>query len=436
MSQSTRTVRFQGHALFWTGLIPLLILLQLFFPSPVWMALLVGMGGAWLLAYVWVHALAGSLHLEREMRFGWAHVGDRLEERFTLANTGLIPALWVEVTDLSTLPDYHISQVTAVGSNTRYSWKTSQVCSRRGMYTLGPTRLRTGDPLGLFSVSIDIPGFTMLMVMPAIVPLPAIEIAPGGRAGEGRRARPDPIERTVSTRSVRPFQPGDPKRWIHWPLSIRHQQLYVRTFDSTPASDWWIFLDLDKTAQIGEGWNSTEEHAVILAASLADRGLRDGHAVGLAAAGEELVWLRPERTPKQRLDILRALALVKSGNTHLAQLLQSARPELHRGFSLILITPSMDRGWLEPLALLARGRLTPTVLLFEPNSYGAGGEIKSIQSMLASLGMATFVIHRDLLDRPEAHPGHEGEWEWRVTGLGRAIPVRKPADLSWRKVGG
>jgi uncharacterized protein (DUF58 family) len=304
------------------------------------------------------------------------------------------------------------------------------------MYTLGPTRLRTSDPLGLFSVSIDLPGLTMLMVMPSVVPLPAIEIAPAGRAGEGRRSRADPIERTVSVRSVRQYQPGDPQRWIHWPLSLRHQQLYVRLFDSTPASDWWIFLDLDKTVQIGEGWNSTEEHAVILAASLADRGLRDGHAVGLAAAGDKLVWLRPENTSEQRLDILRALALVRSGSTSLAQLLQSARPELHRGFSLILITPSTDHAWLEPLFLLARERLAPTVLLFEPTSYGGSGEIQSIQSMLASLRTTTVVIRRDLLDRPEARPGHEGEWEWRVTGLGRAIPVRKPADLSWRKVGG
>jgi len=273
-------------------------------------------------------------------------------------------------------------------------------------------------------------------VMPAVVPLPAIEIAPAGRAGEGRRARPDPIERTVSTNGVRQYLPGDPKRWIHWSLSLHHQQLYVRTFESTPTSDWWIFLDLDKTVQIGEGSNSTEEHAVILAASLADRGLREGHAVGLAAAGEELVWLRPENTSEQRMDILRSLALVKSGNTHLAQLLQSARPDLHRGFSLILITPSMDLRWLEPLSRLVRGRLIPTVLLFDPASYGAAGEIKSIQSMLTSLGITPFVIRRDLLDRPEARPGHEGEWEWRVTGLGRAIPVRKPTDMSWRKVGG
>jgi hypothetical protein len=51
------------------------------------------------------------------------------------------------------------------------------------------------------------------------------------------------------------------------------------------------------------------------------------------------------------------------------------------------------------------------------------------------LGVAPYLIKRELLDRPEARPGHQGEWEWRVTGFGRAIPIHKPADLSWKKLG-
>lgn len=425
----------QPRAQLWAGLALLLLVLQLIIPNRIWEALLAGMGSAWVLAFFWARALSRNLRFYREMRYGWAHVGDSLEERFTLVNTGLIPAFWVEITDRSTLPDYHINQVTAIGSNDRYTWKTRQTCTRRGLYTLGPTLLQASDPLGLFSISIELPGTATLLVLPPILPLPAIEVAPAGRAGDGRRSRADPLERTISARSVRPYQPGDPLRWIHWPLSAHHQELYVRLLDSTPASDWWIFLDLDRSVQTGAGWSSTEEHGVILAASLADRGLRTGHAVGLAIAGESLVWLLPKNVPEQRMQILRALALAKGSDTPLAQLLQAARPELRRGTSLILITPSVDASWVQALSLLARERLTPTVLLFDAPSYGVSREMRPIQALLARLGIATYPIRRELLDRQEAHPGHQGEWEWRVTALGRAIPVRKPADLSWRKVG-
>lgn len=425
------------RARYWTGLIPLLLILQVIFPNQVWMALLVGLGGVWLIAYLWVRSLSRNLHLEREMRYGWAQVGDRLEERFTLVNEGWVPAFWVEISDHSTLPDYNVSQITAIGSSTKNSWKTSQVCNQRGLFMLGPTRLRTGDPIGLFSATIDIPGSAVLMVMPPVVPLPSIEIVPAGRAGDGRRARPDPLERTVSTSGVRPHQTGDPLRWIHWPTSARHQQLYLRNFDSTPTSDWWIFLDLEGQVQVGEGWDSTEEHGVILAASLADRGLRAGRAVGLAATAEHFIWMPPKRTASHRMELLRALALAQPGHTTLASLLDSARPALHRGASLIVIAPARRGEWLESLYSYTRAHLIPTVLIFDPVSYGGnGGELPQVQSILNSLGISPYIIRRELLERPEARPGHAGEWQWFVTGLGRAIPLHKPSDLGWKKVGG
>ena len=95
----------------------------------------------------------------------------------------------------------------------------------------------------------------------------------------------------------------------------------------------------------------------------------------------------------------------------------------------------MDGEWLKPLSLCVRVHLTPTVLLFDPLSYGASGDPAHTQLLLARLGVNPYIVRRELLDRPEAHPGHQGEWQWRVTGFGRAIPVRKPADLGWRKVG-
>ena len=175
--------RPQRQATLWLALIPLLLVVQLIYPSKVWVALLVGLAGAWLIAYAWARLLAGGLHLNREMRYGWAHVGDRLEERFTLINHSLAPALWVEISDFSTLPDYAVSQVTAIGGESRLSWKTNQVCAQRGLFTLGPTRISSGDPLGFFRVTIDLPGSAVLMVTPPVIPLPSIEVSPGGRAG-------------------------------------------------------------------------------------------------------------------------------------------------------------------------------------------------------------------------------------------------------------
>ncbi|MEK7277869.1 MAG: hypothetical protein AAB427_11015, partial [Chloroflexota bacterium] len=69
------------------ALVAVLIGLQLIAPYRVWVILLVGLGGAWLLSFVWAASLMLGLRLTREMRLGWVQVGDWMQERFTLAST-------------------------------------------------------------------------------------------------------------------------------------------------------------------------------------------------------------------------------------------------------------------------------------------------------------------------------------------------------------
>jgi len=54
------------------------LVMQILDPSRVWMILLIGLGGIWLICRWWVRGLRRSLVFERELRFGWAQVGDRL----------------------------------------------------------------------------------------------------------------------------------------------------------------------------------------------------------------------------------------------------------------------------------------------------------------------------------------------------------------------
>jgi uncharacterized protein (DUF58 family) len=414
-------------------LVGVLVILQLLAPDRTWVVLLVGLGGAWLIAYLWARSLLGGLRLTREMRFGWAQVGDRLEERFTVANEGWLPGLWVEVVDHTTLPGYQASRVTAVGSRSQMRWHTHGMCTRRGLFTLGPTSLCTGDPFGLYTVRLHYTDSANVMVTPPILPLPSIEVAPGGRAGEGR-PRWDAPERTVSAASVRPHCRGDSLRWIHWRVSAHHDSLFVRLFDGTPAGDWWIFLDLHRGVQAGEGHLSTLEHGVVLAASLADRGLRMGRSVGLVTHGTALEWLPPQSGDGQRWAILRALALLDPGERPLAELLAHAKPRFGERTSLVIITPAARGEWLEALWPLLRGGAIPTVLLLDPVSFGGTDDTRSATALLSDWGIAHYLITRDLLDRPEARPGQEGRWEWRTSPLGRAVAVHRPRDLAWKEL--
>lgn len=412
----------------------LLIILQLIVPYKGWVILLVALGGAWLVCWLWARSLARGLAFTREMRFGWAQVGDRLEERFTLTNDSPAPAPWIEITDHATLPGAHAGRVTSASAKDSLRWYVEAVCSRRGVFTLGPTTLRTGDPFGIYTVTLQDPATSTLMVMPPIVPLPAIEVSPGGRAGEGR-PRANALERTVSAAGVRDYFPGDSLHSIHWPTSARRDSLFVRLFDSTPAGDWWIFLDMDWKAQAGHGPDSTDEHGVIIAASLADRGLAAGKAVGLVAHSDQLLWLPPQAGEGQRWEILRALALVARGARPLSELLARARPSFRQLASVIIITPAVDGSWIEAILPLLQRGVTPTVLLMDTISFGkrtSPDHLKATTAMLTELGVVHYVITRDLLDQPEVRPGRHGGWDWLTTPHGKAILKGPRRDLTWK----
>jgi uncharacterized protein (DUF58 family) len=272
-------------------------------------------------------------------------------------------------------------------------------------------------------------------VVPPVLPLPAIEIAAGGRAGEGRRPRRVALETTVSVETVREYATGDPLKAIHWPTTARRDALFVRQFEHMPSSDWWIFLDLESRVQVGTGFESTEEHGVILAASLAHRGLREGHSVGLVTCSPELTWISPQHSSVQSMSILRALAIARPGERPLSDLLINAQKSIRHGASLIVITPNVEAGWVASLLQLVKIGITPTVILLDPLSFGGVQSTARAVAMLNEYGIAHNVIQSDLLNRPEAHPGQQGKWEWRVLARGKAVAVHKPADTGWRTLG-
>ena len=410
-----------------------LIILQLIDPSRVWTILLVGLGGLWLISFFWAWNLSKHLTILREMRYGWVQVGDVLEERFTLKNTGWIPATWVEIADHSTLPGYDASVATGVDSLGKNQWRKKGICDRRGLYQLGGTILHAGDPFGIYSVKIASSAKATLMVMPPVVPLPYLEIIPGGYSGEGRPIRDAP-ERTVDASSVREYVPGDSMRLVHWKTTARKTELYVRLFDGISAGDWWVLLDLQIDSQVGSGWNSTEEHGVILAASLADRGLRNNRSVGLVINGNRLEWLHPRTGSGHRWEILRRLALASPGETSLGEVLERVRPHLERSSSLLIITPTQNTDWYSALHLLSLRGIRPTVMLLDLHSFDNKRNNSGVAAGLKKMHVPCYVLLREMFDLPEAQPGTQGQWEWRISALGKAIPVRAPEDHSWRSL--
>ena len=403
-------------------IIAFLLSLQLIESSRVWTILLVGFSGIFITAYLWVWTLGRNFHLQRENNLGWVQVGGQIEERFTLSNTSLLPAPWIQFIDQSTLPEFNASRSTGLGAEYFDKWTVNATCKQRGLYYLGDAKIKTSDPFGIFNVTINDSQRTSILVLPQIATLPDLMIAPTGSFGDGRPRRNAP-EQTIHASTVREFSHGDSMRLIHWPTTARTNKVFVRLLESAPEGNWWILLDLDKQFMFGEGWDSIEEQSVVLAASLADTGLRARKSVGLISNGTEFTWLPPKKGGTQRWEIMQSLALARPSEIGLSTVLERIQPTLGKHHSLIIITASTKDDWLKTLLPLVRSgaRRVSTVILLDGSTYGGEVSTENTAVALKQLNIVCHVISRGTIKPPEAIPQQQGKWKWRSLPTGELV---------------
>jgi hypothetical protein len=102
--------------------------------------------------------------------------------------------------------------------------------------------------------------------------------------------------------------------------------------------------------------------------------------------------------------------------------------------SLLIITASTESDWLRPLARLFWRGIIPTAILIDPSTFGADTNMQSLSQLMHESGIPHHIVGRQLFKRPEARPGPSGQWEWRILPTGKAIPIRRPVDLTWKKL--
>lgn len=416
-----------------------LLLFQIFSPSRAVMFMLMILAGLLAASYLWVRQLAGGVYLERQRRYGWAQVGDKIEERWIMHNESWVPVLWAEVHEHSDLVGYDASRAVGLGIRQSIRWTTSGVCQRRGVYTLGPLRLTMGDPFGLFTVQLLYDYVDTFVIYPPIAALPPL-VAPRGSARGTGRANIRSLDLTTNASTVRGYVPGDALNRIHWKTTARRatperEDFYVKEFDLEPSGDLWIILDMDARPHAGEGDESTEEYGVIVAASLANQLLRENHAVGLVTMNGGPVIIPPQKGHQQLWELLRELSGVHAvSETPLNELIEMLEPVAGRGMSAVVVTPSAEPDWFRGLTMLLRHGIHPTAILLDAASFGGDGNLQGVRGALADLGVPSHTIGKgfrfqQVLQRRRQEP------EYRVLGTGRVIVVDAGEPTEWVPVG-
>jgi Protein of unknown function DUF58 len=140
--------------------------------------------------------------------------------------------------------------------------------SRRGLYEIGPARAGSSFPLGLVSTSIDIPVVDTLVVAPELVPLGRAFLA---RLESTRRNAHNAGSRRKGVVheeffSLRGWQSGDNRRFVHWRSSAKRDELLVRQGVEPDDTQTYVLFDFARADTESE--SATELLASICASIL------------------------------------------------------------------------------------------------------------------------------------------------------------------------
>jgi uncharacterized protein (DUF58 family) len=383
---------------FFLLLLSLLVLLAVFLRDPFVFTLVYILAGSYALARWWsARALAG-LRFERQFT-PRAFPGETVGVRLHLRNTGLLPIVWLYVSE--SLPHElsrgkNIREVVTLGprASTRIEYQVHP--GSRGYHRLGPVLLRLGDVLGIFE-ELDRRGEPeFLIVYPEIVPLPAVRIPSWSPLGQIRDPLPifaDPA-RTVGKR---PYQAGDSLRGVDWKATAAAGSLQVRLLEPSVALQAKIVLNFDEADYRGRTRIEDGELAVVVCASLANWVVARKESAGFATngldpqAGDRPCMPVPAGSGRgQLMRVLETLARVRLGETEPYEMLvRTEVVHLPWGSALILVTPVAGQAIFDEI-IAARRRGARVLLVLCGPSPQAG----EIRRKARSLGIAFAYFQR------------------------------------------
>ncbi len=344
------------------------------------------------IAYFWAKQNAKNLEVTVERPVDRLQEGQEYQERITVKNNSWLTKLWLEVEDPSTIPGHRASRIITLGPRESKTWRTTTVCTRRGLFSIGPVGIRTGDPFGFFRYTHSYGRTQSVLVYPRAIELPNFYVPPANLPGEGRfRKRTHYV--TPNASGVREYEWGDSFNRIHWPSTARTQQLMVKLFELDPASDIWIVLDLDRDVHVGEGDASTEEFAIKLAASVARFFLVAARSVGFISFGKQLFIEEAERGAQHYMRILEALALsTADGDVPVGTLVSQEAKRFGRHTTVVVITPSTSEEWVGSLQFISQRGVKVAAVLLEPSTFGGGENSLLVFGALAAAEIYTYLV--------------------------------------------
>ena len=358
-----------------------------------------------LTCFIWTLLAVIKIDVSRKSRFYRQNVGEYFEESFEIKNNLPIWRFWLEIKNYSNLEGYLVSRViSSLGPYQSRNFNSYTLLKSRGAVHLGPISIASGDPFGLFHSQREIGNENILLVLPFYEILSKIPLHFGLLMGGNSLRRPS-LETTPHAAGIREYSPGDPLNRIHWPSSMKRNQIMVKEFDQDPQASVWIYLDAQKKVNYSKEVKKVNdpnekpwmlkkrsdyqlpcdsfEYAVSIAASLADYFIKQRRSVGFSCSGKNIEILSTDKGERQLSKILEILTFMKfDGDLPIRGFIETNIKYQNFGTTVIIITTSAAVELREAAEIIKQRGLYPVIIILDAKSFGDKGNATRVKENL------------------------------------------------------
>jgi uncharacterized protein (DUF58 family) len=380
----------------WLFFLLLIFLLGVFFQIPLLPTLATAVAVVIGVAYWWHKHALDNISYRRKFHYRRAFPDEEVPVRLDVENRKLLPISWLRIRDPwpksvapleeETLAPSHISGVGEMVNLFSLRWferaRRNYVLKfrKRGVYTIGPAKMESGDLFGIYSETKQVGKSEKLTVFPKLVPHLDMELPAEDPFGD-RRSRRRMFEDPSRPMGVREYRPEDEFRRIHWPATARMGELQVKVYQPTSNQVMVVCLNAATGPHHWEGvYPELLEYLVRLSASVVHKGIQDGYQVGLISNGavgeaDRSFRILPGSSSRQLAHLLEILAGVSPIVTaSFDRFLMKELPRVPFGATLVIVSAVNTPAINETLVRVKqRGRKIVLISLAEeppPNIKG------------------------------------------------------------------
>ncbi|WP_017416824.1 DUF58 domain-containing protein [Clostridium tunisiense] len=204
-------------------------------------------------------------------------VGDTQDISLKISNDSIIPVAYIEVvndTFEDLLRKYH-GDAFFLNLNSSKFLKKDVVFRKRGIYDFGITTIKTSDIFGVFNHTKKYKNNAGIKVYPRIYQLKSLFLG-GSEKLENRLSNESKVEDLTLIKDIREYRIGDSLKRVHWKLSAKHGDLYVKNYDYVSGIQCNLFLDMRRDSFYFDKDGTKEELLVDFSVSLLNKMISEG----------------------------------------------------------------------------------------------------------------------------------------------------------------